>query len=999
MGPHDVPAMRKKKGDDVFWCPACSQKHRGDLTEIKTGGVLHATCVGCRRTLDVVWKDGVANVRVAEAKPPGAGTSSATPVPAPARPAESAPSDAQAPNADAASAAAASAPPAPARTLPPSVPQRPAPATSPPAPAAAERGATPVPAPPAPGGSDTGVVPLSPGEAAAFLDTTSAPIIAASGSPRGTAKAREEAREEATEIVAELPAGTPLGRYTIEAPIGQGGMSTVYRAFDPTTNRYVAVKLMALHVSEAGRQRFLREIEVQANLRHPNLMPVFDRGEHEGRPYFVMELLYRPFTLTEIVEMARDGRISRYATLRPLEKMENLVRDVLVPVTEGVAIANIENGVVHRDLKPDNVLVDSRTLRAYVIDFGICHVLERRTKLASSVLAPTAEDAGILGTPRFLAPEQARGAVHERTDVWGLGAILHYCLSGEAPIEAASPITRAELKRRTEALREAEKAARTAGDDARAELCASKLARLEDTGLRTLDDLFRDAREGRYTPLPANAPKPLVAIAQKAMAPKTAERYVNPRSLSADLQAWVAGTPTRAMAEQGSSAAAVVQTVGGALRRHLVTGVLVVLGLAAGWLLASSRAPAAGGATAGGAEARLADVLHDVERLEKEAEAFGADAARLDSREAARAYDLLHGRADDLRARLAALGGVRHADEATARLAAVANRFGPPRVRLVLAPGSEPAVVEDVSRGGKQAPAAAGDVAFAPGEHVLRVGSHDAGAGKEPFRVPIRVPLVVRAAGESAERAPPIATVTVPLAPDAVPAGLALVVPGPGKVEYRGPPFGLAPAVPVEVRPFLIDRNEVTNREWARFLAAIQDDAERARRMPAAEFTPDAEHPKHFMAFAGTEDLPVIGVSPEDVLAYCAWRSKRDGAVVRLPTEAEWAVAAGVQSGHALPAGSTGDVYDADYVGALKPVGKVRDRDTSAYGVRGLLGNAREMVLEVRSAPGAPPTFLVKGAAVGDEPHAAAIRRVRPLAKDARDPATFTGFRCVREIP
>ena len=124
-------------------------------------------------------------------------------------------------------------------------------------------------------------------------------------------KAREEKGKAAEEadpaIVAEFAQGTVVGRYTLEEAVGQGGTGTVYRAFDPTTNRYVALKFLGKDQSDAMRTRFLREIEVQANLKHPNLMPVFDRGEHEGRPYFTMELLYKPFTLTEIVEMGRDG--------------------------------------------------------------------------------------------------------------------------------------------------------------------------------------------------------------------------------------------------------------------------------------------------------------------------------------------------------------------------------------------------------------------------------------------------------------------------------------------------------------------------------------------------------------------------------------------------------------------------------------------------------------------------------------------------------------------
>ena len=397
--------------------------------------------------------------------------------------------------------------------------------------------------------------------------------------------------------MAEFAPGSKVDRYTIEEAIGQGGTGTVYRAFDPTTNRLVAMKFLGAGQSDAMRQRFLREIEVQANLRHPNLMPVFDRGEHEGRPFFTMELLYKPFTLTQIVTMARSGTIGKYATLKRFAELETLIREVFLPVCDGIHIANVENGVVHRDLKPDNILLDSRTLRPYVIDYGICHVLEKKSRTGGIALEPTAEDAGIVGTPRFLAPEQARGTVHERTDVWGLGAILYYCVTGDAPIAASTPITRAELGRRIEALKAAEKTARADGDETRAELCADKLSRLEDAGLRTLDDLYRDAREGVYVPLPSGLPAAASAIVRKAMSAKTVERYVNARSLGADVESWLARGQTRAMAEQGSSAASVVQGVQRGLKRSLATAaVAVAVGVGAfAWGRSAAAPKAAGG--------------------------------------------------------------------------------------------------------------------------------------------------------------------------------------------------------------------------------------------------------------------------------------------------------------------------------------------------------------------------------------------------------------------
>ena len=920
------PADRKP--DDVFYCPSCNQKHRGDLSAARAGTPVRVKCAGCARPLTVEWKDDAPVVRPAEAD-----AAKATP-PAPA--AKAAPPPAPAPKPEAAKA-------------PPPV-----------------RGK---------GEDDAGA--KRPREGARReRDEEKGP---AEREPRGKdGKGKAEAEAEPP-IVADFAAGTSIGRYTLEDAIGQGGTGTVYRAFDPTTNRYVALKMLGLGQSDAMRQRFLREIEVQANLRHPNLMPVFDRGEHDGRPYFTMELLYRPFTLTDIVTRARDGTLSRYTTLKPYEDLKTLVRDVLLPVCEGLQIANVENGVVHRDLKPDNVLVDSRTLRPYVIDFGICHVLEKKTRAGGVALAPTAEDAGIVGTPRFLAPEQARGTVHERTDVWGLGALLRFAATGEPPIAAASPISRAELKRRIEALRSAEDAARKAGDETKAELCADKLSRLEDDGLRTLDDLFKDARDGTYTPMGSDVPPGLAAIVRKATAPKTAERYVNARSLASDVEAWLAGRQTRAQAEEGTTAAVVVQNVGSAVRRHLTTAVVA----AAVGALAFVVGRGAGGGAGGGGSGGGGEPTTRLAALEVRVDDLARNASRFTPADGARLSDLLTAELDAERS--AAAG--RATD--TARLAALAGRLGRQRVRVEAPVAVAEVSVEDVVRGGDPVKAKPDDLWLAPGEYRLDVGS---------VRVPLIVPFLVRGAGEDAAREPARFTVKIPVDPASVPERMVLVVPGAETVEHRGPPWSAPVAVPARVGAFLLDRYETSNGEWADFLASLND-TERKKRVPSVEFGADPERPGHYVVARGTgsgtaaRDLPVRGVSPDDALAFVAWRAEKDGGSLRLPTEAEWVVAAGWLLRHDLPGGVRGTVEDGDF-SAPVPVKTARDR--SPYGVLGMLGNARELVTAYGSAAEAPDHFLAKGAAAGDDPFEAATRRVRVVARDTKDEKL--GLRLARDL-
>jgi serine/threonine-protein kinase len=1022
------PSEVTKSPEDVFFCPACGQKHRGDLSSLRgpdagSRGPLRAPCAGCGRQLAVEWKDGKASVTAGgmgkktasvPATSPAAGMHTAevktvpvaaapvapvAPVPVPATPVAAVP-------------VAPSAPAAPPPPPPPPKPAAPVPSSrkaEAPTPSSKkddeERGAT----------SKKEERAAKAAKAAKKEERGSRKKddrglkAKVGGGPKDGAKPASEAEaaeplEE--EIQAEFPPGTRVGRYNLETAIGAGGTGTVYRAFDATTNRYVALKMLGKDQPDTMRERFLREIEVQANLRHPNLMPVFDRGEFEGRPYFTMELLYRPFTLTQIVEMAQRGTLSRYTTLRPLEDVATLVREVFLPVCGAMQVANVENGVVHRDLKPDNVLVDSRTLRAYVIDFGICHVL-KQSRVSTTVVAPTAEDAGIVGTPRFLAPEQARGTPHERTDVWGLGAILHFILSGEPPIAPAAPIVRKELDRRISALRAAQEAASAAGDDRKADLCFEKLSRLEDDGLRTLDDLYRDAREGVYSPLPASAPAELVAVAKKAMAPKTYDRYANPHQLAGDVEAWLGGTKARA-AKVGGAVQGVDPRV--AKRRVVARVALVVGGVVLG-LLAAPFLPGRGVADA---DARMESAHSELGALDVEIETLKGRTTSMTPDEQARAYDLLDVQMSRLKGRLSPVSAsTAGMDALTQRIRTTSDRFAPPRTFLKFAGAGR---LEDVTRGKppidvKATPADGPSLELAPGEYLLTVG------GK--LRAPVRVPLVIRDAGVQADREPPLVRVVIAADPEKAPEGMTFV-PGSEGVQHRGPPFAEESPVPVTVKGFWVDRGEVTNGEYVKFLEGIKDEVERAKRVPSVGFAPNDDDGKHFhvLLAAGVRgvtaaegpDLPVVGVSGDDATAFCKWRSARDKATVRLPTEAEWALLAGVNFGYLLPCGAKGKPSEGDFGPVLLPALKAKRVDKDGrpadltrfdlwpFGIEGLLGNARELVTPLREQGEFGDTgYFAKGGGYGDEPAEAAIYRMRRLVRSEKDPKT--GFRCVREYP
>ena len=208
------------------------------------------------------------------------------------------------------------------------------------------------------------------------------------------------------------------GRYTVEREIGRGGMATVHLARDLRHRRPVAIKVLREELAAAvGAERFLEEIRVTASLHHPHILPLFDSGSADGLLWYVM-----PFVEGETLR----ARLERERRL-PLAEAVQLVREM----ADALEYAH-RHGVVHRDVKPENVLLQGG--HALVADFGIALALEHA---AGDRLTRT----GItLGTPSYMAPEQAAGTgkIDARTDVYALGAVLHEMLAGEWPFAAAS---------------------------------------------------------------------------------------------------------------------------------------------------------------------------------------------------------------------------------------------------------------------------------------------------------------------------------------------------------------------------------------------------------------------------------------------------------------------------------------------------------------------------------------------------------------------------------
>ena len=207
------------------------------------------------------------------------------------------------------------------------------------------------------------------------------------------------------------------GRYRIEREVGRGGMARVYLARDLKHSRSVAVKVIRHDLAASlGSDRFLREIEIAARLRHPNIVPLYDSGDADGMLYFVMPYEEGPSLRTRL---ERDGALS-------VTQCVNVLRDV----ARALAYAH-QHGVVHRDVKPDNVMMSGDA--AVVTDFGIAKAVH-----AAQSDAPTGtltQPGAGLGTPAYMAPEQAVGdpATDHRADIYSFGCLAYELFAGHPP--------------------------------------------------------------------------------------------------------------------------------------------------------------------------------------------------------------------------------------------------------------------------------------------------------------------------------------------------------------------------------------------------------------------------------------------------------------------------------------------------------------------------------------------------------------------------------------
>jgi tRNA A-37 threonylcarbamoyl transferase component Bud32/WD40 repeat protein len=304
--------------------------------------------------------------------------------------------------------------------------------------------------------------------------------------------------------------GGRLARYSMRAEIARGAMGRIVRAWDEELRREVALKIQRGPLADARvRRRFLEEAQIVAQLDHPGIVPIHEVGvDVEGRPFFAMQLV-RGHDLDKVLAALKAGDPQW-----PLAR----VLGVMNRVCDAMAFAH-ERGVVHRDLKPANIMV-GRFGEAYVMDWGLAHVSGRGAASdAGAAVATVRQDIAaeeghsplltslgdVIGTPAYMAPEQAAGdgAVTTAVDVYSLGAILYHALAGEMPYA---------------------------------------------THAQSADAMLAAVRNGPPLPLPDDVPPELRAIQMRAMARAPADRYATVKELGADLLAFMEVRTVRAYA-------------------------------------------------------------------------------------------------------------------------------------------------------------------------------------------------------------------------------------------------------------------------------------------------------------------------------------------------------------------------------------------------------------------------------------------------------------------
>ncbi|MDJ0973646.1 MAG: SUMF1/EgtB/PvdO family nonheme iron enzyme [Planctomycetota bacterium] len=816
--------------------------------------------------------------------------------------------------------------------------------------------------------------------------------------------------------------GDRIGRYEVESILGRGGMGTIYKSYDPAANRQVALKVLRKDTSPLDKLRFEREVQVQGNVQHPNIMPILDSGTVGDQRYYVMELLKDPLDLAYIVEQARSDEIQKDPILRPLARIEGLIERIILPLCKAVHYANVHEGVLHRDIKPTNILLDRKGLVPKLIDFGVSSMLDKKNArlahLAREIPIPLKGDGvRVTGTLVFMPPEQARGDADRRGDVWAIGALLHYLVTGQPPLEqAVRPlVSKAE---RIQGLKLLIQMATEEGRLQEAGDFRKKIQEIELGTERTVADLQQDVLKGNYLPRPPGMSRELDAIIRRAMAKKPADRYRHAMELHDDLVNWLANLPVQARVKSSGAAGGMLYRGRLLVRRQwrLVAAVALLAVVGALFLFQDKEV----GPDAARLSAEKLEAAQSKERLGEYDAAYalareaithdpGSDEAfaLIDRVRQRQRLDQALKRAKALRQ--SAAEAFLAKDDATAeRALAALDEVLRDQISPNLPDDVDPEVVAQVER----LRAAAADlqpltIEGAPALATLRVGPIDRDGridwleqvqidgstfqlpgGSWLLQVTVRdrtvyVPFRMPRGGNGM-------TVKVGFDPARLDADMVYV--GPGRV--RGP-LG-----EVNVKPLLWDAVEVSCARYAKFLDSLSPE-ERAQRVPrtvgalGSPVIPLWEKDgDRFKPPPGGATLPVEGISLYDARAFAAFEKKR------LPTAGEWAWAATGPDGRVCSVGPAKDLWSgAAFVARPKEgPGVIRgsSADRSPFGLFDMAGNVAELTSSLATVEGRSG-WVVMGGGYLTDPGRAIVTNA--ITVPGWLPLEGVGFRCVKPTP
>jgi eukaryotic-like serine/threonine-protein kinase len=718
-------------------------------------------------------------------------------------------------------------------------------------------------------------------------------------------------------------------RYTILGKIGEGGMAVVYVARDEALRRHVALKLRRSEREISGA-RFVEEMQVLGQLEHPNIVPLYTlESGKAGTPFSTMRYL-RGSSLEDVLKglRANDPAMSEYTLTRLMQ--------IFLQITQAVSYAH-SKGVVHRDLKPANVMLGEHG-EVQVVDFGIAKLAsasEVQTDSQSRMTVP----GQILGTPAYMAPEQWAGApIDERADIYSLGVMLYELLTLQRPFDGGNPLAFCQA-----VLMKAPIPPRTLAPDRSIpleleETCLKALGKAPELRQENVRELNREVQAWLETETDKARRKAMahskveeargLLLAYHEQRQRVAELELRVREIAAAFKTW------QGVAEKQPVYAAEREVL--AARRQLIdtsTDVVGVLTEALGFERENSAA-----------RELLAEYYWD--RL-LEAEGT-ADQDQADFY--ARLVRLYH---DGKFARK--LSGEGTLTLTTEPSGARVRLHRLEEVDLRLQPE------KDVGIGASPIEA----FPIAQGSYLAKI--------ELPGYRTARYPVYISRNRDWHEH--------VRLHTDAaIGEGFCCVPAGPF-IEGGDREGWSVPRGEPRVDDFAIARHPVTVAEYVEFLNALaQTDFELARRR-APRRTPDGgsyalyddQHrvhvPPDLPDGIGEPNAPVSGVSWHDAMAYCEWRSARDGRHYRLPTSREWEKAARGVDGRWFPWGNRFDASLCNIRESMRVAPRaasVEDfpTDESIYGVRGMAGNMREWTAtEFSRGSESPGLRVVRGGA------------------------------------